>query len=257
MAVLVMDTATETLAVAVGDEQQLLGSAAYRVVRGHSTLLQPVIQEVLRHANLPVSSLTSIAVGIGPGSYTGVRIGVSTAKAMALALGAPLITVPTLLTMAEAAAPGTFEPTLVLSLLYARRQRAFGAIYDRQEGTWTVVQAPQVQPVADWMQVLQVQLEARKEGGRVLIVHDFVERYGLHPTLKALQTETGFTRVNEVIHLGAVAGQFGPALLHLVDTGHGSTAAGQEIHGIAPEYALPVEAEAKLAERGNLGHGDA
>ncbi|OFW81201.1 MAG: tRNA (adenosine(37)-N6)-threonylcarbamoyltransferase complex dimerization subunit type 1 TsaB, partial [Alicyclobacillus sp. RIFOXYA1_FULL_53_8] len=141
MAVLVLDTATETLAVAVGDNHALLGSAAYRVARGHSVLLQPVVAEVMAHAGIKMDALQTIAVGIGPGSYTGVRIGVSTAKAMASVLGVDLVTVPTLFTLAEAAAP-TPAPasadgsSVVLAMLYARRQRAFGAVYQRVMGRW-------------------------------------------------------------------------------------------------------------------------
>lgn len=253
MAVLVMDTATETLAVAVGEPNQLIGSASYRVARGHSTLLQPVIQEVLLHANVPMQSLSSIAVGIGPGSYTGVRIGVSTAKAMALALGIELTTIPTLLTLAEAAAPGSPPNTTVLSLLYARRQRAFGAIYRKlNNGRWAVVQNPQVRLVSDWIELFQAAKPHAPQSvmvPRSVIAHDFIERYGLFPALESAQAE-------EILHLGDVAGQFGPALLRLAGDGELPRAVGPEIHRIAPEYALPVEAEAKLAERGTPGHGN-
>lgn len=249
MAVLVIDTATETLAVAVGKENQVVASAAYRVPRGHSVLLQPVIKELLDHANLKMESLRAIAVGIGPGSYTGVRIGVSTAKAMAAALGVELIMVPTLLSLAEATVPGQGLDSLVLSLLYARRQRAFGALFKKSSGRWETLRQPMVRTVTEWMEILGSYVDSPQNGQRVLIVHDFLHRYGLHPLLEGAKADACLT-------LAEITGQLGPALFRLVTLGEGSRAIGQAIHRVAPEYALPVEAEVKLAEGGNQGHGN-
>lgn len=250
MAVLVLDTATETLAVAVGNNHALLGSAAYRVVRGHSVLLQPVMAEVLAHAGIKMDSLQTIAVGIGPGSYTGVRIGVSTAKAMASVLGVDLVTMPTLFTLAEAAAPGQSEPPIVvLTMLYARRQRAFGAVYQRVMGRWEELQAPQVRLVTEWLEELSTLQQRSPAAYDFRVVHDFVERYGLDDVMHTHPAHS-------VLRLEDVAGQFGPALFRLVDAGEGVRVKGPEIHRILPEYALPVEAEVKLAGEGGLSHGN-
>ena len=250
MAVLVLDTATETLAGGVGTSEGLLGSTALRIPRGHSVLLQPVLADLMAHTGLAPSNVTKIGVGIGPGSYTGVRIGVSTAKAMAMALGIPLVTLSTLLALAESAVPG--NPTgrvVVLPMLYARRQRAFGAYYEKVAGAWRVRRPPCVDTIEGWMDGLRDAGDGPAQDTRTCVVHDFQPKYGIDEDLIHTQSD-------QVLHLSEVSGQFAPALLQLVLGGYGSNWEGTEIHGVAPDYALPVEAEVKLAEGGEQSHGD-
>src|SRR5579875_1060535 len=160
MAVLVMDTATEALAAAVGKQEEILGSTMFRVPRGHSRLLQPAIQHLLSNTGLQPNDITLIGVGVGPGSYTGVRLGVSTAKAMATALCVPLVRIPTLAAIAAAAvATRTPVPTLVVPLLFARRGRAFGAMYEKHQDEWSCRESCVVQPVEQWTEAIRRQVQ--------------------------------------------------------------------------------------------------
>ncbi len=142
MAVLTLDTATNVAAVAVGAGATPLASMASMVPRGHSRVLQPAIAAVLETASLQPTQLTQIVVGIGPGSYTGVRLGVATAKAMASALTIPLVSVSTLLGMAESAVPYEAGGVIALPLLYARRKRAYGALYRKVGRRWEALLPP-------------------------------------------------------------------------------------------------------------------
>lgn len=100
---LAFDTATERCVVAIGDGQRLLAEIDVAAPRDHMARLVPLIQVVLAEAGrLAIGDMDAIAVGLGPGSFTGVRIGVATAKGLARAAKLPLFGVPTLDVVAQA-----------------------------------------------------------------------------------------------------------------------------------------------------------
>ena len=94
---------------------------------GHATRLLGLVEEALADAGLAPEELDRIAVGVGPGSFTGLRIGVATARALAQATGAELVGVSTLRALAAEAAPPAGQP--VLAAIDARRGEAFAAAY--------------------------------------------------------------------------------------------------------------------------------
>ena len=91
MSILAIDTATQVSSVAVADENRLLAELTMQARLTHSETLMPHIQQVLRMASMPKEQLDGIAVSIGPGSFTGLRIGLAAAKAMAYALDLPIV----------------------------------------------------------------------------------------------------------------------------------------------------------------------
>jgi tRNA threonylcarbamoyladenosine biosynthesis protein TsaB len=93
--ILAIDTSSNTASVAVYADQ-VLAETTWHSGRRHSAELLPAINETLARAHVEKRSLAALAVAIGPGSYSGLRVGVSTAMAMGLALNLPLVQVPTL-----------------------------------------------------------------------------------------------------------------------------------------------------------------
>lgn len=129
MRILAADTGTDTLAVGVCDDGELIADANIRCGRAHSERLLEATQWVLREANLTLQDLDALAVAVGPGSFTGLRIGVATWKGLALGVGRPLLAVPTLDAMARTAV-GALGP--VCTLLDAKMNEVFGAWFDVQ-----------------------------------------------------------------------------------------------------------------------------
>jgi tRNA threonylcarbamoyladenosine biosynthesis protein TsaB len=97
----------------------------------HAENLHVFIEEVLKRSNITSKDLNAIAVGSGPGSYTGLRIGVSAAKGLAYALQIPLIAVNTLQTMSAMAIQENSSSDLYCPMLDARRMEVYTAIYDK------------------------------------------------------------------------------------------------------------------------------
>ncbi len=100
MNILLIETATQICSVVLAADGKVLARRESDTPNAHSTSLSVFIDEVLKESHLTPRDLNAVCVSAGPGSYTGLRIGVSTAKGFCYALGIPLLSVPTLLSMA-------------------------------------------------------------------------------------------------------------------------------------------------------------
>lgn len=121
-----MDTATPQVGVALGSEEGLLGQVRLARGRRHAEQLVPAVQFVLEQSGVAAGDLAAIAVGVGPGLFTGLRVGVTTAKVMAQALEIPVVPVPSLDLVAY---PVRFSDRLVAAVCDARRGEVYYALY--------------------------------------------------------------------------------------------------------------------------------
>ena len=139
--ILAIDSSGTVASAAVLRGDRVLSEFTTDGLKKHSTTLLPMIGEALRAAAVGTEELTAIAVSAGPGSFTGLRIGSSTAKGLALALGIPIIPVPTLSTLAYNLA-GT--DALVCPIMDARREQVYTALFsfDRYGTTGDVSELP-------------------------------------------------------------------------------------------------------------------
>jgi tRNA threonylcarbamoyladenosine biosynthesis protein TsaB len=126
MRVLAVETSTLAGGVALLEGDRLVAEYLLDVSVTHSERLLAAIDTVMRDAGWTARDLTGLAVAVGPGSFTGLRVGISTVKGLALALGVPVAAVPTLDAMA-AAVPWTSLP--VCPVLHARRDEVYAAFY--------------------------------------------------------------------------------------------------------------------------------
>jgi len=136
---LALETADTTCGVAVWHDGTCRAAAHIHRPRVHAARLVPLVHDTLEHADLEPNQVDAVAVSAGPGSYTGLRIGMSTAKGVAMACGIPLIPVPTLEAAAYALAPWVQPNDLVLTALDARRNDVFAAAYTPTHNGWTLV----------------------------------------------------------------------------------------------------------------------
>ena len=126
MTILAMDTATIVSSVAVATKERVLAELTAETRFTHSETLVVNIEEVLRLADVKREELSAVAVSLGPGSFTGLRIGLAAAKAIAYALSIPLVGVPTLEVLAAAfPSPGA----VVAPLIDAQKGNAYFSLY--------------------------------------------------------------------------------------------------------------------------------
>lgn len=126
MIVLGIDTSTNTGGVALVNQEYLIGEYILNIKTNHSDRILPAIQLVLEDAGIGLKDLAGIAVVSGPGSFTGLRIGVATAKGFAYALNKPLIGLTALQAFAW---QHRLYPGLVCPIMDARRQEVFTQVF--------------------------------------------------------------------------------------------------------------------------------
>ncbi|AUJ25135.1 tRNA (adenosine(37)-N6)-threonylcarbamoyltransferase complex dimerization subunit type 1 TsaB [Virgibacillus dokdonensis] len=126
MNILAMDTSNQVLGVAIQQDDTILGEMVTNLPKNHSVLLMPAIDRLMQEVNMKPEQLDKIVVAKGPGSYTGVRIGLSTAKSMAWALNIPVIGVSSLEVLAY---QGRFFNGIISPFFDARRGLAYAGCY--------------------------------------------------------------------------------------------------------------------------------
>jgi tRNA threonylcarbamoyladenosine biosynthesis protein TsaB len=144
MTELSIDTASEMASVALSREGKLLAEVTWLCRRNHTVELLPTIDRLLEHMNVAKADLSAVFVCIGPGMYTGLRVGVMIAKGLAHALGVPLVGVPRL--ELDAYPHATFDGDIVAVHNAARGELAW-ATY--RGGPWRQVTSPQLSKPAE------------------------------------------------------------------------------------------------------------
>jgi tRNA threonylcarbamoyladenosine biosynthesis protein TsaB len=134
--ILNIDTSAAVATVTIAANGVVLAEAVNTDQKDHAAFLQPAIQSLLRSASCNLNDLAAIAVNYGPGSYTGIRVGMSSAKGLCYALNKPLIVLNALEILAkdvidnqEAVLP---EPNLYCPMIDARRMEVYTGIYNHQ-----------------------------------------------------------------------------------------------------------------------------
>lgn len=136
--ILHIDTALGLATVSLSGDGRLIRSEKCKSQKDHASWINVAIADLFFRTDIRVNQLDAVAVNIGPGSYTGLRVGLSTAKGLCYALGIPLITVSSLEILAESVKEEATD--LICPLIDARRMEVFTAVYDKN---MTIQRAPQ------------------------------------------------------------------------------------------------------------------
>jgi tRNA threonylcarbamoyladenosine biosynthesis protein TsaB len=166
--VLALDTSTAQVSVAIGDRGEVLGAVQLVGGRRHAEQLAPAIDYLRRQLAVDLGHLAAIAVGTGPGLFTGLRVGVTTAKVMAQALRIPVVGIPSLDLVAY---PLRHSGRTIVAVLDARRHEVFAARYQPVPGG--------VQRISDYAVHAPAELvaELAVEPHGLLLAGDGVERF--------------------------------------------------------------------------------
>ena len=226
-----MDTSTMHGSIALTESEKVLTEWALNVQKTHSERLLPGIQFLFQETGLTLEHLEAIAVTIGPGSFTGLRIGLATAKALALATGKPLVGIPSLDVIVENTP--CFNG-LVCAALNARRGELYAALYRKSPDG-------QAERVTEYLAVSpESLLEMIQEPA--LIIGDGVEMYGeqlqkesRHP-LAFVPMELNYPRASVLCRMA---------------TKRYSMGSGGHPRDIKALYVRPSDAEINLKSKGN------
>ena len=232
---LAIDTATRRAGVALGDADGVvgeigLGAAGLSSPPRHTEQLAPAIEYLTRETGVPLRAVDAIAISIGPGMFTGLRVGVVTAKALGVGLGVPLVAVPTLDLVAWPLRHAR-EHRLV-AMLDARRSEVYWAAYRPVPGGVQRERDDTISPPDD------VAAELEASGETALVAGDGAERFA------------SVFADNDRVHLAGPA-HAAPSLAALVWLGSAAVARGEGVAAAAvvPRYLRRSDAELALEAR--------
>ncbi len=176
MRILAFDTALGACSAAISVDGTIVARRHEYRTRGHVEALLPMVEAVRLEAGLDYGDIDVLAVTVGPGTFTGVRIGLSAARGLALALGKPLIGVTTLEAVAAAATNSQMEP--VLCVLDARRGEVYAQAFTADLEPIT---EPRVLPPAE-IGNLAAETAGVLVGSGAELVHPFLPGHHVDPT---------------------------------------------------------------------------
>lgn len=247
---LALDSSTATLAVAVMENNELLKEINANGERNHSVHMHPVIARAVEEAGLTMNEMDGIAVGVGPGSYTGVRMAVTAAKTLSWAKKIPLVGVSSLHAIAWGGLATGLEATSssserhwVISLLDARRGQVYTALFAGEASSMPErLEEDAIRLMATWVEILSERLKSLSEEEQPTSIW-----FTGDVTVHAEAAE----RLREVyqgpLHIlpyeleGRFVGLLGAERLRRGDS--------DDTHGLIPNYTQLSEAEANLLRK--------
>lgn len=138
---LAVDTSTQTMGIALYSESIVVGEMLWQTSTHHTVELAPAVRQMLTRCTVKPTDLQALAVAIGPGSFTSLRIGLALVKGMALALHIPVIGVPTFDFLVQAQPPSDHP---LLAVIPAGRTRSAVQWYEYDEQRWVSTTEPRV-----------------------------------------------------------------------------------------------------------------
>nr|WP_156647085.1 tRNA (adenosine(37)-N6)-threonylcarbamoyltransferase complex dimerization subunit type 1 TsaB [Lentibacillus sp. JNUCC-1] len=235
MKILAMDTSNKALSVAITAEDQIIAEVTTNVTKNHSVRLMPAVQYVMKEAGMKPEELDRIAVAKGPGSYTGVRIGLATAKSLAWALNIPVVGVSSL---EVAAYQGHLSKGIIVPFFDARRGLVFTGAYQWDQNQLSLVAEERNQDMQAWLTELnqwdsQIVFLSPDMGAFQSLITEQLGKKAVIPK--------GPSHIARAAHLAVIAKQRTP----------------DHTHGLTPNYLRLAEAEAKWleAQKDRPSHG--
>lgn len=230
MRILAIDSSGLVAAVAIVEEDQTLSEYTVNYKKTHSQTLLPMLDEVVKMLDFDLNTIDAIAVSGGPGSFTGLRIGSATAKGLGLALGKPLIHVPTV----DALAYNLYGAKgLICPIMDARRNQVYTGIY-RYEEKFEIVNEQMAVDVQELITLLN------GRGEKVIFLGDGVPVYK-EQLLEGLKVPVCFAPAHMNRQRAASVGTLG---MEYLVAGRTESATDHK-----PDYLRVSQAERERAER--------
>lgn len=229
MNILAIDTSTNVLGVGIASNEKIIGEYITNIKRNHSTRVLPAIDFLLKDCGMDIKEINKIIVANGPGSYTGLRIGLTIGKTLAWTLNIPIVGVSSLKLMAASA---RYFDGYISPVMDARRGNIFTGLYEYKEGKLMQAIDDQHIPTEEWCKLLKTFDKPVLFLGNDVVIHEQV-----------------------IVNQLAKQVQFAPITVNIPKPGELALLAKdlkeKNVHSFAPNYLRLAEAEAKWREKTN------
>lgn len=226
MTILAIDTSNHTLGIALVRDLTVIGESITYLKKNHSVRAMPTVEALMKECGVAPSELSKIVVAKGPGSYTGVRIGVTIAKTLAWTLSIPISAVSSLEALA---ANGQYFDGYISPLFDARRGQVYTGLYTFEKGKIKEVELDQNILLTDWLH------ELKKTGKSVLFLGQDVHLH--EESIRSILGETAVL-AEGIFHNPR------PSVLAFL----GADRPAEDVHQLVPNYIRLAEAEVKWLE---------
>ncbi|MED4591316.1 tRNA (adenosine(37)-N6)-threonylcarbamoyltransferase complex dimerization subunit type 1 TsaB [Bacillus safensis] len=226
MTILAIDTSNHTLGIALVRDLTVIGESITYLKKNHSVRAMPTVEALMKECGVAPSELSKIVVAKGPGSYTGVRIGVTIAKTLAWTLSIPISAVSSLEALA---ANGQYFDGYISPLFDARRGQVYTGLYTFEKGKIKEVEPDQNILLTDWLH------ELKKTGKSVLFLGQDVHLH--EESIRSILGETAVL-AEGIFHNPR------PSVLAFL----GADRPAEDVHQLVPNYIRLAEAEVKWLE---------
>ncbi|MFK4008622.1 tRNA (adenosine(37)-N6)-threonylcarbamoyltransferase complex dimerization subunit type 1 TsaB [Bacillus safensis] len=226
MTILAIDTSNHPLGIALVRDLTVIGESITYLKKNHSVRAMPTVEALMKECGVAPSELSKIVVAKGPGSYTGVRIGVTIAKTLAWTLSIPISAVSSLEALA---ANGQYFDGYISPLFDARRGQVYTGLYTFEKGKIKEVEPDQNILLTDWLH------ELKKTGKSVLFLGQDVHLH--EESIRSILGETAVL-AEGIFHNPR------PSVLAFL----GADRPAEDVHQLVPNYIRLAEAEVKWLE---------
>lgn len=226
MKILGIDTSNYQLGIAMVDGNEVIGEFITNIKKNHSLRAMPAVEMLMKECGIAPADLDKIVVANGPGSYTGVRIGVTIAKTMAWSLNIPIVGVSSLAVLASS---GRYFNGLISPLFDARRGQLYTGLYKFSEGKLECIIEDTNLPAEQWAEMMSQYEQKVLFVGHDVKIHQEVLHGKLADQAVFGDMASHNPRPSELIRLGMDRSE-------------------ENVHGLVPNYIRLAEAEAKWRE---------
>lgn len=230
MVILGIETSTKTSSVALRDGEKIRDEISLQLGLSHSERVIPLLDEILKRNGMTIKDIDGIAVSIGPGSFTGIRVGVSTARGLAQSLNVPLVGIPSLDGLAFGA--GT-SGEVVCPMVDALRREIYTSLYHGRKR----LTPHQLIGIEKWLERLKDEGETILFLGEAVDIYENLIKDSLQKKAKIVEKEKRYASAARVAELG----------LEKLVSGEG-----KKYDEVFPLYIRRPEAEVKWEEKKRL-----
>lgn len=235
MKVLGVDTSTMIATCAVLDDKKLLGEYSLSQEMTHSENLVPMIKEILDNLNLHISDIDLYGVSLGPGSFTGLRIGIATMKSFAHVFDKPIIGISTL----EGLAFSLVHDGPIVPMIDARRNRVYTGIYKWERGRLINILKPSIMEIEELLELLEKEFNNIMVNGNGALLYQDNIKDRLKEKVQLSPINLNSCRASSIAEL---------ALLKIDEYNQ------YDYYNIVPEYLRESQAQREL-RRGKVNYG--
>ena len=168
MKILALETSAKAVSAAVSENGRILAAGYQDTGLTHSRTLMPIVEHILKNTDMKLADMDAIAVAVGPGSFTGIRIGVAAAKGLAFSVDKPAVGVSTLAAMARNVA---FADGLVVCAMDARRNQVYNANFAAESGVLTRLTPDRAISLADLAEEVRNDPGGRRRSSGLRLFH--------------------------------------------------------------------------------------